>query len=91
MLFEGWNFNCESKKNLAMKKKFFHNDVKDSPKQTSQPLNMKSVGSTIKVDDVKPWKDNYEHEKVRRQRQDLFDNWEHKEKNIRIRSLGRGK
>jgi len=74
-----------------MKKNYSFNNAKDTTKQTSQQLNMKSVGSTMKVDDVKPWKDDHEHEKVRRQRQDLFDNWEHRDKNIRIRNLGRGK
>jgi len=74
-----------------MKKNYSPNKTKDMTQQTGQQLNMKSVGSNMKVDDVKPWKDNNEHEKVRRQRQDLFDNWEHREKNNRVRSLGRGK
>lgn len=43
-----------------------------------QQINLKFAGSGMKVklDYIKPWKDNHEHEKVRRQRQDLFDNWE---------------
>lgn len=67
-----------NQKEIAMKKILSHNNAKDSPEQTGQQINLKFAGSGMKVklDYVKPWKDNHEHEKVRRQRQDLFDNWE---------------
>lgn len=61
-----------------MKKNSVLNKTNYSLKQTAQENSQSSVGLSIKVHvaDVKSWKDNYEHENVRRQRQDLYDNWE---------------
>lgn len=62
-----------------MKKKLSPNKANDISKQTGHQINLKTADPVmeIKLDAIKPWKDNHEHEKVRRQRQDLFDNWEH--------------
>jgi hypothetical protein len=45
-----------------------------------QTLSQNSLKAKVYVADVKPWKDSEDHEKVRRQRQDLFDNWEQRPK-----------
>jgi len=76
-----------------MKKNIFHNNATDILKQTGQQINLKTAVSTMKVrpDDVKPWKDNHEHEKVRRQRQDLFDNWEQGDEKPSYVKHGRGR
>jgi len=61
-----------------MKNNSILNDTRYSRKQTTQGNSRNSDGLAMEVHvaAVKPWKDSYEHEKVRRQRQDLFDNWE---------------
>jgi hypothetical protein len=38
--------------------------------------NSAAAEMSVNIADVKPWKDSHEHEKVARQRQDLFDPWE---------------
>lgn len=61
-----------------MKTNTIRNHTKHSQKQTDQlkSRNFESLGMELHLSEVKSWKDRYDPEKVRRQRQDLFDNWE---------------
>lgn len=75
---------------IIMKNNVLHNTPKDTPTQTGQHMNQNTAapGMKVHVAGVKPWKDHYEHEKVIRQRQDLFDNWEQRDKNHLLQSTG---
>lgn len=61
-----------------MKTNSIRNHTTHSQKQTGQlkSRSFESLGMEINVSVVKSRKDRYDPEKVRRQRQDLFDNWE---------------
>lgn len=61
-----------------MKNNSIRNDTRYSRKQTTHRNSRNSDGlfMEVQVAAVKSWKDTHEHEKIRRQRQDLFDNWE---------------
>lgn len=71
-----------------MKNNSILNNTSYSLKQTALENSRSSEGLAMEVHvaDVKSWNDSHEHENVRRQRQDLFDNWEqHGKKNLSSR------
>ena len=77
LLYNRGNLNIHLKK-FVMKNNSIRNDISYSQKQTGHEnsRNPRGFAMEIHVADVKSYIDSYEHEKVRRQRQDLFDNWE---------------
>ncbi|MEO8852709.1 MAG: hypothetical protein ABI359_02965 [Ginsengibacter sp.] len=64
-----------------------HSAVDMARTARKQTFKQNNGTSKVRVDDVKSWKDDREHHKVRRQRQDLFDKWE---QNTNNRSSGKG-
>lgn len=56
-----------------MQNNFSQKIARNTQKHTGKQNNR---NPEVHVEDVKLWKDKKEHENVRRQRQDLFDNWE---------------
>jgi len=75
MLFELYSIESELLiiKEIIMKNNSAHINTRGARKINLSPatLNMR-----VHVDDIRPSKDIHEHEKVRRQRQDLYDSWE---------------
>jgi tRNA G37 N-methylase TrmD len=49
-------------------------------KARKQTFKQNNGNSKVHVDDIKSWKDDHDHENIRRQRQDLFDGWEQETK-----------
>ena len=77
LLLNRGNLNDHLKK-FVMKNNSIGNDISFSRKQTTHEnrRNSDALAMEVHVADVKSYRDCYEHEKVIRQRQDLFDNWE---------------
>lgn len=53
-----------------------HSATHIARKARKQIFKKNNGNSTVHIDGIKPWKDGLDHEKMRRQRQDLFYGWE---------------